>query len=62
MFKFYINILLFFFSFLISSSAISQSIEWFKRSCIHLNKKKIATIEVTLKKNNRIDRRSIKKW
>ena len=49
MFKFYINILLFFFSFLISSSAISQSIDGLKE-VVSSQQEKIATIEVTLKK------------
>jgi len=49
MFKFYTNILLFFFSFLISSSAISQSINGLKE-VVSSQQEKIATIEVTLKK------------
>ena len=49
MFKFYINILLFFFSFLISSSAISQSINGLKE-VVSSQQEKIATIESTLKK------------
>ena len=49
MFKFYINILLFFFSFLISSSAISQSINGLKE-VVSSQQEKIATIEGTLKK------------
>ena len=49
MFKFYINILLFFFSFLISSSAISQSIDGLKE-VVSSQQEKIATIEFTLKK------------
>jgi len=49
MFKFNINILLFFFSFLISTSAISQSINGLKE-VVSSQQKKIATIEDTLKK------------
>ena len=49
MFKFYINILLFFFSFLISSSAISQSINGLKE-VVSSQQEKIVTIEATLKK------------
>ena len=49
MFKFYINTILFFFSFLITSSAISQSINGLKE-VVSSQQEKIATIEVTLKK------------
>ena len=49
MFKFYIKIILFFFSFLISSSAISQSMNGLKE-VVSSQQEKIATIESTLKK------------
>ena len=49
MFKFYIKIILFFFSFLISSSAISQSMDGLKE-VVSSQQEKIATIESTLKK------------
>jgi len=48
MFKFYIKIILFFFSVLISSSAISQSIDGLK-DVVSSQQEKIATIESTLK-------------
>ena len=49
MFKFYIKIILFFFSFLTSSSAISQSMDGLKE-VVSSQQEKIATIESTLKK------------
>ena len=49
MFKFHIKIILFFFSILISSSAISQSIDGLKE-VVSSQQDKIATIESTLKK------------
>ena len=49
MFKFYIKIVLFFFSLLISSSAISQSMDGLKE-VVSSQQEKIATIESTLKK------------
>jgi len=49
MFKFYIKIILFFYSFLISSSAISQSMDGLKE-VVSSQQEKIATIESTLKK------------
>ncbi len=49
MFKFYIKIVLLFFSFLISSSAISQSMDGLKE-VVSSQQEKIATIESTLKK------------
>ena len=49
MFKFYINILMLSFSFLISSSAISQSTNGLKE-VVSSQQEKIATIEGTLKK------------
>ena len=49
MFKFYIKIILLFFSFLISSSAISQSMDGLKE-VVSSQQEKIATIESTLKK------------
>ena len=49
MFKFYIKIIPFFFSFLISSAAISQSMDGLKE-VVSSQQEKIATIETTLKK------------
>ena len=49
MFKFYIKIILFFFSLLISSSAISQSVDGLKE-VVASQQEKIVTIESTLKK------------